>query len=148
MQDNVSSAVSSMRCVRGARARTPFRRLPFLLQRSEYSCKSLEILATAGATDVARIPVPARRIAARTQPSRGHLVPAVSIRGHRRFEGAVSKPRMKPHGSLTHPAAWIHRRGSLRADQRATEPPSPRGAAPRRPAARGRPLADVTRTDR
>ncbi len=127
---------------------TPFRRVPFRLQRSEYSRESHEILATAGAPDAARVPVPARRITARARPWRGHLVPAVSIRGHRRSGGAVSKPRMKPHGSLTHPAAWAHRRGSFLADQRATAPPSPRGAAPRRPAARGRPLADVSRADR
>ena len=131
-----------------APTRTPFRRVPFRLQRSEYSRESHEILATAGAPDAARVPVPARRITARARPWRGHLVPAVSIRGHRRSGGAVSKPRMKPHGSLTHPAAWAHRRGSFLADQRATAPPSPRGAAPRRPAARGRPLADVSRADR
>ena len=127
---------------------TPFRRLPFRLQRSEYSCESHEILATAGAPDAARVTVPARQVAARTRPWRGHLVPAACIRGHRSYEGAVSKPRVKPHGSLTHPAAWAHRRGGFLADQRATAPPSPRGAAPRRPAARGRPLADVSRADR
>ncbi len=87
-----------------------------------------------------------------SQPARGRGAgiswPAVSIRGHRRSGGAVSKPRMKPHGPLTHPAAWAHRRGSSRADRRATAPPSPRGAAPRRPGARGRPLAGVPRADR
>ena len=130
------------------REHVPFRRLPFRLQRGEYSCESHEILATAAARDAARVSVPAGRIAARPRPQRGDFVPAASTRHHGRCEGAASKPRMKSYGSLTHPAAWYHRRGSSRADRRATAPPSPRGAAPRRPGARGRPLADVPRADR
>ena len=54
---------------------TPFRRLPFRLQRSEYSCESHEILATAGAPDAARVTVPARQVAARTRPWRGLSCP-------------------------------------------------------------------------